>query len=99
MLRDHVYLEVLHNADTTDPFTAELKSIKAKMSRADGVSKARRTESDEYRSYLQDEGFTETELDSMIEDLERVTEQYTEDGAISLHMSDGEKFIVRAIVY
>lgn len=93
-LSDHVYRQVLHTGDTTDPFKAELRSIKDKMSRSGGFSKTRRNSSDEYKAYLQDEGVTGEDLDSMIEDFERVTEQYTEDGAVSLHMSDGEKFVV-----
>lgn len=92
-LRDHVYLEVLHKGDTTDPFTAELKSLRAQISDST-LSKTRRSDADEYKSHLADEGVRDEDLDSLVEDFERVTEQYTEDGAISLHMSDGEKFIV-----
>lgn len=85
--------ELLDKQDTTDPFTAELRSITNKISRSH-ASSSRRSEAEVFESYLQDEGIKEEELETLVEDFERVTEQYTEDGATSLHMSDGERFIV-----
>ena len=85
--------ELLDKQDTTDPFTAELRSITNKISRSH-ASSSRRSEAEVFESYLQDEGIKEEDLETLVEDFERVTEQYTEDGATSLHMSDGERFIV-----
>ena len=85
--------ELLDKQDTTDPFTAELRTITKKLSRSH-ASSSRRSEAEVFESYLQDEGIKEEELETLVEDFERVTEQYTEDGATSLHMSDGERFIV-----
>jgi hypothetical protein len=85
--------ELLDKQDTTDPFTAELRSITNKISRSH-ASSSRRSEAEVFESYLLDEGIKEEDLETLVEDFERVTEQYTEDGATSLHMSDGERFIV-----
>ena len=93
MLFDLRCRELLDKQDTTDPFTAELRSITKKISRSH-ASSSRRSEAEVFESYLQDEGIKEEDLETLVEDFERVTEQYTEDGATSLHMSDGERFIV-----
>ena len=85
--------ELLDKQDTTNPFTAELNFIKSKISHS-STSAIRRSDSETYESHLRDEGITGEDLETMVEDFERVTEQYTEDGATSLHMSDGERFIV-----
>src|SRR5262249_35569553 len=43
------YLEVLHKGDTTDPFTAELRFIKSKISHS-ATTNSRRSESELYES-------------------------------------------------
>ena len=93
MLRDLRYLEVLCQTGTADPFKSELRAIKAK-SYSTVTNKTRRTDTDIYESHLRNDGLSDETVDTMVEDFERVTEQYTENGAISMHMSDGEKFIV-----
>jgi hypothetical protein len=85
--------ELLDKQDTTNPFTAELNFIKSKISHP-STAAIRRSDSEMYESHLLDEGISAEVLETMVEDFERVTEQYTEDGATSLHMSDGERFIV-----
>lgn len=85
--------ELLDRQDTTNPFTAELNFINSKISHC-STATIRRSDSEIYESYLHDEGVSAKDLETMVEDFERITEQYTEDGATSLHMSDGERFIV-----
>jgi hypothetical protein len=85
--------ELLDRQDTTNPFTAELRSIAKKISRSHANSTGR-SEAEVFECHLRDEGVREDDLETLVEDFERITEQYTEDGATSLHMSDGERFIV-----
>jgi hypothetical protein len=85
--------ELLDQQDTTNPFTAELRSIAKKISHSH-ASSTRRSDAEIFEGHLHDEGASEDDLETLVEDFERVTEQYTEDGATSLHMSDGERFIV-----
>jgi len=43
---------------------------------------------------MADSGTQEVGLEALLESHERVTEQYSEGGVVSLHMSDGERFVV-----
>lgn len=87
--------ELLDKQDISDPFTAELHHIAAKLGPAGSFSN-HQSDSSAYRTYLRDDCNVkdEDELESIVDEFERATEQYTENGATSLHMSDGERFIV-----
>jgi len=88
--------QILDKRDTTDPFTAELRSICSKLSRAHSTGNVYDEES-QFQSYLRDQadaGASEENLEALVDSHERVTEQYSEGGVVSLHMSDGERFIV-----
>jgi hypothetical protein len=88
--------QILDKRDTTDPFTAELRSICSKLSRAHSTGNVYDEES-QFQSYLRDQadaGASEENLEALVDSHERVTEQYSEGGVVSLHMSNGERFIV-----
>jgi hypothetical protein len=88
--------QILDKRDTTDPFTAELRSICSKLSRAHSTGNVYDEES-QFQSYLRDQadaGASEENLEALADSHERVTEQYSEGGVVSLHMSDGERFVV-----
>lgn len=88
--------QILDKRDTTDPFTAELRSICSKLSRAHSTGNVYDEES-QFQSYLRDQadaGASEENLEALVDTHERVTEQYSEGGVVSLHMSDGERFVV-----
>ena len=87
-------LEILDKQETTDPFTAELRSVCNKLSRtcASGSVYDEEKQFQEYLGDLIDNG--DCDESALQESHDRVTEQYTEGGAISLHMSDSEKFVV-----
>jgi hypothetical protein len=88
--------QILDKRDTTDPFTAELRSICSKLSRAHSTGNVYDEES-QFQSYLRDQadaGASEENLEALVDSHERITEQYSEGGVVSLHMSDGERFIV-----
>ena len=88
--------QILDKRDTTEPFTAELRSICSKLSRAHSTGNVYDEES-QFQSYLRDQanaGASEENLEALVDSHERVTEQYSEGGVVSLHMSDGERFVV-----
>lgn len=88
--------QVLDKRDTTDPFTAELRSVCSKLARAHSTGTVYDEES-QFQSYLRDQadaGASEENLEALADSHERVTEQYSEGGVVSLHMSDGERFVV-----
>jgi hypothetical protein len=88
--------QILDKRDTADPFTAELRSICSKLSRAHSTGNVYDEES-QFQSYLRDQadaGASEENLEALVDSHERITEQYSEGGVVSLHMSDGERFIV-----
>lgn len=88
--------QVLDKRDTTDPFTAELRSVCSKLSRAHSTGNVY-DEEGQFQSYLRDQadaGASEENLEALADSHERVTEQYSEGGVVSLHMSDGERFVV-----
>jgi hypothetical protein len=93
-LFDLRYEELFANYETGSPFAAELKSICKKISPAH-ASGIVYNEEDQFQSYLMTDGAShEDGLEALQESHERVTEQYTEGGVVSLHMSDGERFVV-----
>lgn len=97
-LIDLRYKEVLYKHDITDLFTAELQHITAKLCRG-GSSMNRNSETAVYENHLREDcGIDEDAIELIVEDFERVTEQYTENGATSLHMSDGDRFIVEGTI-
>src|ERR1700687_2067841 len=88
--------QVLDQRDTTDPFTAELSSVCSNLSRDRSTGNVYDEES-QFQSYLRDQadaGASEENLEALGDSHERVTEQYSEGGVVSLHMSDGERFVV-----
>ena len=88
--------EVLFNHEVAGPFAAELKTICSKISPAhsSGIVYNEEAQFQSYLSDMADSGTQEEGLEAMLESHERVTEQYSEGGVVSLHMSDGERFVV-----
>lgn len=86
--------EILDHHDTTDPFTAEMRAICTKLPRAYSSGNVYDEES-KFQEYL-GERIEAGDCDgaALQDSHERVTEQYDEGGVVSLHMSDGEKFVV-----
>src|SRR5215216_6042057 len=88
--------ELAFNRDTSGPFASELKAICSKISpaHASGILYNEEAQFQSYLSDMADAGATEEGLEALFDSHERVTEQYTEGGVVSLHMSDGERFVV-----
>lgn len=89
--------EVLDHHDTRSTFASELTSICSRI--GSPTSSASPHDDDaQFQSYLTDladSGNTSYEtLEALQESHERVTEQYSEGGVVSLHMSDAERFVV-----
>jgi hypothetical protein len=90
------YEEVMGTHEPKDAFAAELRAICSKLARSH-ASGTGYDEEAQFQSYLADEagrGSSEEDLEAVQDSHERVTEQYSEGGVVSLHMSDGEKFVV-----
>ena len=91
------YWEVMFFDDPLPVFVSELKLICSKLSQAHS-SGIIYDEEAQYQSHLKrlaDSGqYSDEQLEALQDSHERVTEQYSEDGVVSLHMSDGEKFVV-----
>lgn len=89
--------ELLFSHEVTGPFSAELKMICNKLSPANSSGFIYDDEM-QFQSYLTDMsvsgGLRQEGLEALQESHERVTEQYSEGGVVSLHMSDGERFVV-----
>jgi len=89
--------EMAFDHDTAGPFAAELKAICAKISPAHSSGFVNDEET-QFQNYLAETfeagGVSQENLQDIQESHERVTEQYSEGGVVSLHMSDGEKFVV-----
>jgi hypothetical protein len=89
--------ELLFNHEAPGPFAAELKLICSKLSPANSSGFIYDDEM-QFQSYLTDMsvsgGLHQEGLEALQESHERVTEQYSEGGVVSLHMSDGERFVV-----
>src|SRR5260370_13984547 len=67
--------QILDKRDTTDPFTAELRSICSKLSRAHSTGNVYDEES-QFQSYLRDQadaGAGEENLEALVDSHERVT--------------------------
>lgn len=88
--------EILFNHETTDPFAAELKAICSKLSpsHSSGVIYDDEAQFQSFMTSLADSGAWDKDLEDLMESHERVTEQYSEGGVVSLHMSDTERFVV-----
>ncbi len=91
------YREVMFIEDQSSPFASELKSICSKISPAhlSGIINDAEAQFQSYLTDLADSGkYSDETLEILQDTHERVTEQYSEGGVVSLHMSDGEKFVV-----
>jgi hypothetical protein len=91
------YDDVMCIEDPLSPFAAELRSICSKISRAhaSGVLYDDEAQFQSHLTGLADSGqYSDEHLEKLQDAHERVTEQYSEDGVVSLHMSDGERFVV-----
>ena len=91
------YREVMGVQNNSSVFAAELKSICSKISptHLSGIINDEDAQFQSYMNDLTDSGKYSDETLEVLQDAhERVTEQYSEGGVVSLHMSDGEKFIV-----
>jgi hypothetical protein len=91
------YNELFQNHEPGNPFAAELRAICSKISPAHSAGIVHDEEA-QYQSYLSEvseSGKLDDEgLEALQASHERVTEQWTEGGAVSLHMSDSERFVV-----
>lgn len=91
------YWEIMSFEDPLPTFVSELKLICSKLSTAHS-SGIIYDEEAQYQSHLKrlaDSGqYSDDQLEALQDSHERVTEQYSEDGLVSFHMSDGEKFVV-----
>ncbi len=96
-LFDLRYSELFQHHEPGNPFAAELRAICSKLSPAH-ASGIVHDEEAQYQSYLTEMSESGKLHDEGLEALqashERVTEQYTEGGVVSLHMSDSERFVV-----
>jgi hypothetical protein len=92
-LFDLRYSELFQHHESGNAFTAELRAICSKLSPAHSSGLIHDEEA-QFQSYLADSGLREEGLEALQESHERVTEQYSEGGVVSLHMSDSEKFVV-----
>ncbi len=91
------YEEVMSIDDPLSPFASELRSVCSKISRAhaSGIVYDDEAQFQSHLTSLADSGqYSDEHLDKLQDAHERVTEQYSEDGVVSLHMSDGERFVV-----
>lgn len=91
------YEEVMLTEDPVSLFAAELRSICVKISRAhsSGIVYDEEAHFQSHLKRVADSGqYSDDQLEKLQDAHERVTEQYSEDGVVSLHMSDGEKFVV-----
>ena len=91
------YEEVMLTEDPVSLFAAELRSICVKISRAhsSGIVYDEEAHFQSHLKRVADSGqYSDDHLEKLQDAHERVTEQYSEDGVVSLHMSDGEKFVV-----
>jgi hypothetical protein len=91
------YSELFPEHEASNSFAAELKAICSKLSPAHASGIVYDEES-QFQSYLTEVSLSGKLDDDSLEALqashERVTEQWTEGGVVSLHMSDSERFVV-----
>ena len=91
------YSELFPEHEASNSFAAELRAICSKLSPAH-ASGILYDEESQFQSYLTEVSLSGKLDDDSLEALqashERVTEQWTEGGVVSLHMSDSERFVV-----
>ena len=91
------YSELFLDHEPGNSFAAELRAICTKLSPAHASGTVYDEES-HFQSYLNEVSQSGTLDDESLEALqvshERVTEQWSEGGVVSLHMSDSERFVV-----
>ena len=91
------YSELFFDHESGNPFTAELQAICSKLSRSHATGIVYDEEA-QFQSYLTDVSqsgqFDDENLEALQASHERVTEQWSEGGVVSLHMSDSERFVV-----
>lgn len=91
------YDEVMLTEDPLSLFASELRTICSKISRAhsSGIIYDEEAQFQSHLKRVADSGqYSDEQLEKFQDAHERVTEQYSEDGVVSLHMSDGERFVV-----
>lgn len=91
------FWELLSVEDPLPLFVSELKSICSKLSPAhsSGIVYDEEAQFQSHLTRLANSGqYSDDQLEALQDSHERVTEQYSEDGVVSLHMSDGERFVV-----
>jgi hypothetical protein len=91
------YDEVILTEDPLSLFASELRTICSKISRAhsSGIIYDEEAQFQSHLKRVADSGqYSDEQLEKFQDAHERVTEQYSEDGVVSLHMSDGERFVV-----
>ena len=91
------YQEIVFIEDPLSLFASELKSICSKLSHAhsSGIVYDEEAQFQSHLTSLADSGqYSDDKLELLQDAHERVTEQYSEGGVVSLHMSDGERFVV-----
>ena len=96
-LFDLRYSELFHDHEPGNPFATELRAICSKLSpaHASGIVHDEEAQFQSYLTEVSESGKLEDEaLEALQASHERVTEQYTEGGVVSLHMSDSERFVV-----
>lgn len=95
-LFDLRYSELFYHHESGNPFTAELRAICSKLSpaHASGIVHDQEAQFQSYMNDMADSGLGDEGLEALQQSHERVTEQYSEGGVVSLHMSDSEKFVV-----
>jgi len=91
------YSELFLDHERGNTFAAELRAICSKLSPAN-ASGIVYDEEAQFQSYLtevsQSGQLDDDSLEALQASHERVTEQWTEGGVVSLHMSDSERFVV-----
>jgi hypothetical protein len=91
------YSELFDNHEPGNPFAAELRAICSKLSPAH-ASGTPHDEEAQFQSFLSDvyqSGKLDDDgLEALQTSHERVIEQWSEGGVVSLHMSDSERFVV-----
>lgn len=95
-LFDLRYSELFYHHESGNPFTAELRAICSKLSpaHASGIVHDQEAQFQSYMNDMADSGLGDEGLEALQQSHERVTEQYSEGGVVSLHMSDSERFVV-----
>ena len=96
-LFDLRYSELFHDDEPANSFAAELRAICSRLSPAHASGTPHDDEA-QFQSFLSDVyqsgKLDDDSLDALQASHERVTEQWTEGGVVSLHMSDSERFVV-----